>query len=149
MAKGKLEAATTPNENNFRVDRDLGVDRVVSRLSDEGVTMINRRAFLKLAGVVALMPWGCARWHAEPAGVLLNDVHSGLNPTSVRDVISTRVTSALAMTGAKAISRIAHIFRIRLPPGLHSLYTIWQRHVNSPCNSCGVIPPCPRITPHE
>ena len=52
--------------------------------------MINRRAFLKLAGVAALMPWGCARWHAEPAGVLLNDVHSGLNPTTVRDVISVR-----------------------------------------------------------
>lgn len=52
--------------------------------------MINRRAFLKLAGVTALAPWGCARWHAEPAGVLLNDVHSGLNPTTVRDVISVR-----------------------------------------------------------
>ena len=52
--------------------------------------MINRRAFLKLAGVAALMPWGCARWHAEPAGVLLNDVHSGLNPTTVRDVIPVR-----------------------------------------------------------
>ena len=52
--------------------------------------MINRRAFLKLAGVAALMPWGCARWPAEPAGVLLNDVHSGLNPTTVRDVIPVR-----------------------------------------------------------
>ena len=52
--------------------------------------MINRRAFLKLAGIAAVMPWGCARWHAEPAGVLLNDVHSGLNPTTVRDVISVR-----------------------------------------------------------
>ena len=52
--------------------------------------MINRRAFLKLAGVAALMPWGCARWHAQPDAVLLNDVHSGLNPTTVRDVIPVR-----------------------------------------------------------
>jgi FAD/FMN-containing dehydrogenases len=52
--------------------------------------MINRRAFLKLAGVAALMPWGCARWHAEPSGVLLNDVHSGLNQTTVRDVTPVR-----------------------------------------------------------
>jgi FAD/FMN-containing dehydrogenase len=52
--------------------------------------MISRRTFLKLAGIAAVMPWGCARWHAEPAGVLLNDVHSGLNPTTVRDVISVR-----------------------------------------------------------
>ncbi|MGH7148993.1 MAG: FAD-binding oxidoreductase, partial [Nitrospiraceae bacterium] len=54
--------------------------------------MINRRTFLKMAGVVTLMPWGCARWHAEPAGGLLNDVHSGLNPTTVRDVIPVRST---------------------------------------------------------
>jgi FAD/FMN-containing dehydrogenase len=52
--------------------------------------MINRRAFLKLAGVAALMPVGCARWHAEPSGVLLNDVHSGLNQTTVRDVTPVR-----------------------------------------------------------
>ena len=52
--------------------------------------MINRRSFLKLAGVAALIPWGCARWHAEPSGLLLNDVHSGLNQTTVRDVISVR-----------------------------------------------------------
>ena len=52
--------------------------------------MINRRAFLKLAGVAALMPWSCARRHAGPSDVLLNDVHSGLNPTTVRDVIPVR-----------------------------------------------------------
>src|SRR5262245_28295678 len=52
--------------------------------------MINRRAFLKLAGVAALVPWGCVKWHAEPRGVLLNDLHSGLNPTTVRDVIPVR-----------------------------------------------------------
>jgi FAD/FMN-containing dehydrogenase len=52
--------------------------------------MIGRRAFFKLAGVAALMPWGCARWYTEPSGVLLNDVHSGLNSTTVRDVTPVR-----------------------------------------------------------
>lgn len=52
--------------------------------------MINRRAFLKLAGVAALMPWGCAQLGVRPSGILLNDVHSGLNPTTVRDVLSVR-----------------------------------------------------------
>lgn len=52
--------------------------------------MINRRDFLKLAGIATLMPLSCARWHVESAGVLLNDVHSGLNPTTVREVIPVR-----------------------------------------------------------
>ncbi len=52
--------------------------------------VIGRRAFLKLAGVAALMPWGCARWNLGPARVVLNDVHSGLNPTAVREVIPVR-----------------------------------------------------------
>jgi len=72
--------------------------------------MINRRAFLKLAGVAALMPWGCARWHAEPPGLLLNDVHSGLNPTTVREVIPVRSSEDIlrgverAVRDRKAIS---------------------------------------------
>jgi FAD/FMN-containing dehydrogenase len=52
--------------------------------------MINRRTFLKLAGAAALTPWGCVQYHAGSAGVLLNDVHSGLNPTKVRDAILVR-----------------------------------------------------------
>ena len=52
--------------------------------------MITRRQFLKLAGVAAVVPWGCVRWLAVLAGVLLNDVHSGLNPTTVREVIPVR-----------------------------------------------------------
>ncbi len=52
--------------------------------------MITRRQFLKLAGVAALAPWGCACWPTVPAGVRLNDVHSGLNPTIVREVIPMR-----------------------------------------------------------
>ena len=35
--------------------------------------MITRRQFLKLAGVAAVVPWGCARWPTVPAGVRLND----------------------------------------------------------------------------
>ena len=65
--------------------------------------MITRRVFLKLAGVAALMPWGCARWHEEPAGVLLNDVHSGLNPTTVRDVISVRSVQDIQRTIERAM----------------------------------------------
>ena len=52
--------------------------------------MITRRQFLKLAGVAAQVPWGCARWPTVPAGVRLNDVHSGLNPTTVRELIPVR-----------------------------------------------------------
>ena len=54
--------------------------------------MITRRQFLKLAGVAVVAPWGCARWPSVPAGVRLNDVHSGLNPTTVREVIPVRST---------------------------------------------------------
>ena len=65
--------------------------------------MINRRTFLKLAGVAALVPWGCTRWHTEPAGVLLNDVHSGLNPTTVRDVISVRSSEDIQRVVERAV----------------------------------------------
>src|SRR5512138_2143474 len=52
--------------------------------------LITRRQFLKLAGAAAVMPWGCARWGARPPGGLLNDVHSGLNQTSVHEVVVAR-----------------------------------------------------------
>ncbi|HSF68146.1 MAG TPA: FAD-binding oxidoreductase [Nitrospiraceae bacterium] len=65
--------------------------------------MITRRVFFKLAGVAALMPWGCARWHAEPASALLNDVHSRLNPTTVRDVISVRSVQDIQRTIERAM----------------------------------------------
>ncbi|WP_455388258.1 FAD-binding oxidoreductase [Petrachloros mirabilis] len=50
--------------------------------------MITRRQFLKLAGVAAVAPWGCAQLNMRPSGTLLNDVHSGLNPTSVYRVVA-------------------------------------------------------------
>ena len=68
--------------------------------------MITRRQFLELAGVASVVPWGCARWPAVPAGALLNDVHSGLNPTTVREVISVR--------SAEDIQRVVeHVVRNR------------------------------------
>jgi FAD/FMN-containing dehydrogenase len=65
--------------------------------------MINRRAFLKLAWAAALVPWGCAKWHAEPAGTLLNDVHSGLNPTTVREVIPVRSPEDIQLVLERAV----------------------------------------------
>ena len=52
--------------------------------------MITRRQFLKLAGVAAVMPWGCVQWGTRPPGILLNDVHSGLNQTSVHEMVVAR-----------------------------------------------------------
>ena len=52
--------------------------------------MITRRQFLKLTDVADVAPWGCACWLTVAAGVRLNDVHSGLNPTTVREVIPVR-----------------------------------------------------------
>jgi FAD/FMN-containing dehydrogenase len=49
--------------------------------------MIDRRTFLKVAGLSALIPWGCARRASKSDATLLNDIHSGLNPVSVREVI--------------------------------------------------------------
>src|SRR5262245_29854910 len=65
--------------------------------------MINRRTFIKLAGIAALMPWGCARWQTASSGVLLNDVHSGLNPTIVRKVISVRSVQDIERVIERAI----------------------------------------------
>jgi len=50
--------------------------------------MIDRRTFLKIAGLSALLPLGCARLRLPTKGTLLNDVHSGLNPISVHEVIA-------------------------------------------------------------
>ncbi|HLZ33959.1 MAG TPA: FAD-binding oxidoreductase [Nitrospira sp.] len=52
--------------------------------------MITRRQFLKLTGVAALFPWGCSWSEPRPFGTTLNDVHSGLNPTSVYEVVPVK-----------------------------------------------------------
>jgi FAD/FMN-containing dehydrogenase len=52
--------------------------------------MLTRRSFLKLAGATLVLPWGCSRIGLEPAGVLLNDIHSKLNLTRVDRVLQPR-----------------------------------------------------------
>jgi FAD/FMN-containing dehydrogenase len=53
--------------------------------------MIDRRTFLKIAGISALIPtFGCSRYRSQSEGTLLNDVHSRLNPVSVREVIAVQ-----------------------------------------------------------
>lgn len=58
--------------------------------------MIDRRTFLKIAGVSALMPWGCVRYQTGSASAVLNDVHSGLNSATVREVITVRSRQDIA-----------------------------------------------------
>jgi FAD/FMN-containing dehydrogenase len=65
--------------------------------------MISRRQFLKLAGAAAIMPWGCAQLGMRPSGILLNDVHSGLNPTTVREVISVRSSGNIQHAVERAV----------------------------------------------
>jgi FAD/FMN-containing dehydrogenase len=65
--------------------------------------MISRRQFLKLAGAAAVMPWGCAQLGVRPSGILLNDVHSGLNPTTVRDVIPVRSVQDIQLVLERAM----------------------------------------------
>ena len=80
--------------------------------------MINRRAFLKLAGVAALMPWGCAPYRPGSPGVLLNDVHSGLNPTTVRELVAVRSVQDIQRAVERAASdRVA----ISVAGGRHAM----------------------------
>lgn len=64
--------------------------------------MITRRQFLKLAGAAGIMPWGCAQLGMRPSDILLNDVHSGLNPTTVCEVISVRSSGDIQQAIARA-----------------------------------------------
>ncbi len=66
--------------------------------------MINRRTFLQLTGAAALMPWGCMSYRPGTAGALLNDVHSGLNPTAVREVIAVRSVQDIRRAVERAAS---------------------------------------------
>lgn len=52
--------------------------------------MITRRQFLKLTAAAAVLPWGCSWSDRHPSGTVLNDVHSGLNPTTVRDTVAVK-----------------------------------------------------------
>lgn len=70
--------------------------------------MLNRREFLSRgagAGAAAfLLPTGCARQAAEP-GVLLNDVHSGLNETNVAEVARPASAEELRASFLDAVAR--------------------------------------------
>jgi FAD/FMN-containing dehydrogenase len=48
--------------------------------------MLNRREFMKAAGLFALGSYGCVRQTSTPASTLINDVHAQLNPTRVNRI---------------------------------------------------------------
>ena len=52
----------------------------------EPITEMNRREFLRQAGILALSSYGCAPVVTRRNGVYLNDVHSQLNRTRVSEV---------------------------------------------------------------
>ena len=47
---------------------------------------INRRGFIKTAGSLALAGSQASLFARQDKGILVNDVHSGLNPTRVRQI---------------------------------------------------------------
>ena len=50
--------------------------------------MFNRRDFLKTLGLLAFAPYACTREKRQAsAGILVNDIHSQLNPTRVAEVV--------------------------------------------------------------
>src|SRR5256885_308090 len=57
-----------------------------------GGDMIDRREFLKIAGLTAA--WPCAGAWAQGSGVLVNDLHSQLNPTRVDRVVEPETLDA-------------------------------------------------------
>ncbi|MGH9317269.1 MAG: FAD-binding protein [Thermoanaerobaculia bacterium] len=72
--------------------------------------MFNRRDFLKAAGLLAFSPAGRVRPGPQAPGLLVNDVHSQLNPTRVDRIVSAdsletiRMTLRRAQRDGKAIS---------------------------------------------
>jgi len=67
--------------------------------------MIGRRDFLRMAGLTATWPYTGA-W-AQPSGVVVNDVHSQLNPTRVNRVVEPETPDAVraAIASARGESR--------------------------------------------
>src|SRR5215211_4753760 len=61
------------------------------RASGETFMRIRRREFLKAAGVAALSP----AFAQQPAGTLVNDIHSQLNATRVRRLVEVDSMRAL------------------------------------------------------
>ena len=57
--------------------------------------MLNRRDFVKSAATVALLNTRCASVLSDPPGVLVNDIHSGLNESTVDSISQPRSVSEL------------------------------------------------------
>ena len=84
-----------------------------------GRSRLNRRELLAGAGALAVLPLGCsARGRGDVAPVLLNDVHSKLNPTQVAEVVP--VDSLAALRGA--VRRAARAGRaVSIAGGRHAM----------------------------
>jgi FAD/FMN-containing dehydrogenase len=67
--------------------------------------MIDRREFLKIAGLTAA--WPCAGAWAQASGVIVNDLHSKLNPTRVNRIVEPDSLDAVrgAIAAAKRENR--------------------------------------------
>ena len=63
---------------------------------------ITRRHFAKSAGLTTLWPWACSRQESPSEGVLVNDIHSKLNPTTVSRVVEADRVEVLQATLADA-----------------------------------------------
>ena len=61
-----------------------------------------RRHFSKSAGLVALWPWACSQVKPPTEGVLVNDIHSKLNPTTVSRVVEADRVEVVQTTLADA-----------------------------------------------
>lgn len=58
--------------------------------------LFDRRSFLKAAAILALSRSGCApRRFPQESGVLVNDIHSGLNPTRVARIVAADSVEAV------------------------------------------------------
>ena len=79
------------------------------RLKTNEGTMIDRRDFLRIAGLAAA--WPCAGAWARPPGVIVNDLHSQLNATRVHRVVEPDTLDAAraAIAAAKRERRVVCI----------------------------------------
>ena len=57
--------------------------------------MLNRRAFVKAAGLAAISPSACIPRPVTGTGALVNDIHSELNATWVSSIVTPRASSEL------------------------------------------------------
>ena len=78
--------------------------------------MIERRDFLRIAGLTAV--WPCAGAWAQPPGVIVNDLHSQLNRTRVNRVVEPETLAAArgAIAAAKRERRAVRRLRFSSDP---------------------------------